>query len=174
MDEILKTMLSKRGVAVETMETLEDPAGGRLLKIGEYLVHVTPKSRVSESDLATFMEEIGKQGAARGILIVENPPSAVVLNAIRKVADKVQLFHKKQLIIDISAHRKVPPHRILSAEERTAFLESYRASTKTLPDMDSQDAMAKWIGARPGDIVEILRGSEAPYYRLCIANTSLA
>lgn len=174
MDDVLKMMLSKRGVAVETMETLEDPSGGRLLKIGEYLIHMTTKSRVSESDVAAFTEEMGKQGTARGILIVENSPSAVVLNMIRKVADKIQLFHKKQLIIDISAHRKVPPHRILSSEERTTFLVAYRTTLKTLPEIDSQDSMAKWIGARPGDIIEILRGSEAPYYRLCVANTSLA
>lgn len=178
MDDVLKTMLAQRGVAVETVESLDDPSGGRLQKIGEYLIYQSPKSRLSEDDIDAFAKDIEEKGAGRGILIVENPPSAVVLNVIRKNADKVQLFHKKQLAIDITSHRKVSPHRILSQEERTVFFQKYRVKPEYMPAIDSQDAMAKWIGARPGDVIEILRKSETaggpPYYRMCVANTSLA
>ena len=178
MDDVIKTMLAQRGVAVETAENLEDPSGGRLQKIGEYLIYHSPKSRLSEDDIDGFAKDIGEKGAGRGILIVENPPSAVVLNVIRKNADKIQLFHKKQLVLDITSHRKISPHRILSQEERTVFFQKYRAKADLMPAIDSQDAMAKWIGARPGDVVEILRKSETaggpPYYRICVANTSLA
>lgn len=178
MDEVLKRMLSQRGVPVETVEMLDDPAGGRLQKIGDYLVYQTPKSRLSEDDIDAFVKDIDEKGAGRGILIVENPPSAVVLNVIRKHADKVQLFHRKQLVTDITSHRKLSPHRILTPEERSVFFETYRVNPSLMPSIDSQDAMAKWIGARPGDVIEILRKSETaggpPYYRICVANTSLA
>jgi DNA-directed RNA polymerase I, II, and III subunit RPABC1 len=178
MDDVLKTMLAQRGVPVETVESLEDPSGGRLQKIGEYLIYETPKSRLSEDDIESFLKDIREKGAGRGILIVENPPSAVVLNVIRKHADTVQLFHKKQLVFEITSHRKVSPHRILSQEERTNFFQKYRVNAELMPAIDSQDPMAKWIGARPGDVIEILRKSETaggpPYYRVCVANTSLA
>jgi DNA-directed RNA polymerase subunit H (RpoH/RPB5) len=43
-----------------------------------------------------------------------------------------------------------------------------------LPWIDSQDAMAKWLGARTGDVVEISRLSESAgnskYYRYCVSN----
>jgi DNA-directed RNA polymerase subunit H (RpoH/RPB5) len=46
-----------------------------------------------------------------------------------------------------------------------------------MPLLDSQDMMARWIGAKPGDIVEITRKSETagstPYYRLCVADVTL-
>jgi DNA-directed RNA polymerase subunit H len=46
-----------------------------------------------------------------------------------------------------------------------------------MPMIDSQDMMAKWIGAKPGDIVEIMRKSETagstPYYRHCVADVTL-
>ena len=46
-----------------------------------------------------------------------------------------------------------------------------------MPMIDSQDMMARWIGAKPGDIVEIIRKSEAagatPYYRVCVADVTL-
>ena len=43
-----------------------------------------------------------------------------------------------------------------------------------LPWIDSQDAMAKWLGARTGDVIEIERLSESAgnskYYRYCVSN----
>jgi DNA-directed RNA polymerase subunit H (RpoH/RPB5) len=45
---------------------------------------------------------------------------------------------------------------------------------KQLPWIDSQDAMAKWLGARTGDVIEISRLSESAgnskYYRYCVSN----
>ena len=42
--------------------------------------------------------------------------------------------------------------------------------------IDSQDAAAKWIGARPSNIIEVTRFSEssgdARSWRYCVANTS--
>ena len=43
-----------------------------------------------------------------------------------------------------------------------------------MPYIWSQDAVARWIGAKPGDVIEIMRKSETsgatPYYRFCVAN----
>lgn len=43
-----------------------------------------------------------------------------------------------------------------------------------MPYIWVQDPAARWIGARPGDVIEIMRKSETagptPYYRFCVAN----
>jgi DNA-directed RNA polymerase I, II, and III subunit RPABC1 len=175
--EVLKTMLRQRGVNVDDTSGLESDLPGETSKIGEYLVHFSSKSRISQDTIDSVLATMKEGGATRAIIVVDTPPSSVVLNVVRKYADVLQLFHTKQLQFDITTHRKVPPHRILTAEEKNAFLEKYRANTEFMPAIDSQDPMAKWIGARPGDIVEILRRSESaastPYYRVCVANTSL-
>jgi DNA-directed RNA polymerase I, II, and III subunit RPABC1 len=176
--EVLKTMLSQRGVDAATVEDLQTDLPGTSYKIGEYFVYFSSKLRISEKDIvSSILPQTESAGATRSIVVVDVPPSAAVLNVVRKYSDKLQLFHSKQLIFDITTHRKVPPHRILTNEEKTAFLEKIRANPSHLPAIDSQDPMAKWIGARPGDIVEILRMSETagstPYWRVCVANTSL-
>jgi DNA-directed RNA polymerase subunit H (RpoH/RPB5) len=47
-----------------------------------------------------------------------------------------------------------------------------------IPWIDSQDAMIKWIGAVPGDIVEVVRHSDSagsqPYYRYCVPDVNVA
>jgi DNA-directed RNA polymerase subunit H (RpoH/RPB5) len=47
-----------------------------------------------------------------------------------------------------------------------------------LPSMDSQDAMAKWIGAIPGDIVYIQRPSDtagvADFWRYVVEDANVA
>jgi DNA-directed RNA polymerase subunit H (RpoH/RPB5) len=177
--ETLITMLRQRGVTALVPEPVGSELPGTVQKIGEYFIYFSTKSRISDKDIGIVETEMQAAGCTRGIIVLETKPSSVILNLIRKHSDVLQLFHTEQLVFDIMTHRKVPAHRILAEDEKLAFLESFRITDpqKKMPDIDSQDAAAKWIGARPGDIVEIMRKSETagyvPYYRMCVANTSL-
>ena len=171
------SMLKSRGIenAAEDIEGLE----GKLQKVGPVLVWNSLKDRVQPGDIDAVIAKLEETGAAQGIIIVKLPPSPKIMERIRKESSKVQLFYEDQLKFDISKHRKVPPHRILSAEEKDAFLTRFNilnAETQ-MPLLDSQDPMAKWIGAKPGDIVEVMRRSESAgstaYYRCCVADVSL-
>jgi DNA-directed RNA polymerase subunit H (RpoH/RPB5) len=87
------------------------------------------------------------------------------------------MFYEPHLNFDISQHRKVPKHRILSQDEVEKMMKEYNiVKLKTLPKIDSQDAMAKWIGARPGDVIEItgmcMASGENKRYRYCLANVT--
>ena len=72
------------------------------------------------------------------------------------------------------------PHRILKEEEKTALYTKYTIAKpeEQLPWIDSQDAMVKWIGAVPGDVLEITRHSDVAgpttYYRYCVADVNVA
>lgn len=69
------------------------------------------------------------------------------------------------------------PHRILKEDERTLLFKTYNIAKpeEQLPWIDSQDAMIKWAGAVPGDIVEVIRHpSGLPYYRYCVPDVNVA
>lgn len=89
----------------------------------------------------------------------------------------IQIFELRHVQFDITQHRKVPAHRILNSDEKAKLEEKFHiTNVKTqLPLIDSQDAMARWLGSRPGDVVEIIRMSESagatPYYRYCVAQS---
>jgi DNA-directed RNA polymerase subunit H (RpoH/RPB5) len=72
------------------------------------------------------------------------------------------------------------PHRVLVDAERTVVLDTFKISNpeNQLPWIDSQDTMVKWIGAIPGDVIEVTRHSDTAgrsfYYRYCVEDVNVA
>jgi DNA-directed RNA polymerase subunit H (RpoH/RPB5) len=63
----------------------------------------------------------------------------------------------------VPEHVRVPYHRIISSDEMHAIKAYGRISRSMLPVMLNIDAMAIWIGAREGDVVEIQRETNTGY-----------
>jgi DNA-directed RNA polymerase subunit H (RpoH/RPB5) len=82
--------------------------------------------------------------------------------------------------MDITTHRMSVPHRILSDEEAKEILDKNRIvkPEDQMPWIDSQDIQARFIGAVPGNIIEITRHSDTVgkslYYRYCVADVNVA
>lgn len=74
-------------------------------------------------------------------------------------------------VIEVPRHVLVPVHIIPSVEEVDKFCAMYYTSRENFPKISVNDAMAVWIGLRPGDVVKIYRLSETAgqsvVYRLC-------
>ena len=67
----------------------------------------------------------------------------------------------------------VPPHRVMLEEEKQKMIKKYYITNPKLqfPEISRFDPPAQAIGAKPGDLVEIVRSSPTAvttmYYRLC-------
>ncbi len=74
--------------------------------------------------------------------------------------------------VDIFGNRLSPKYRILSAEEVSALLDKFKATTRDLPKIKLTDPAAKQLGATEGAVMEIIRNSktagEAKYYRFVV------
>ena len=85
---------------------------------------------------------------------------------------KVKIATPK-LLFDISDHKLVPKHEILTSEQETELLEKYDCTKAQLPRIKYTDAGAKIVAARPGNIIKITRKSAtagtAIYYRVVIS-----
>jgi len=83
----------------------------------------------------------------------------------KKVEEEVPAFK-------VSTHFLIPKHELLTKEESAQVLARYNSSPSQLPYIQSTDAIAKEIGAKPGDFVRITRGSEtagtSTYYRYVV------
>ncbi|MFX0167919.1 MAG: DNA-directed RNA polymerase subunit H [Candidatus Hodarchaeota archaeon] len=85
----------------------------------------------------------------------------------------VELLHRRFLSIDLFMHELVPTHEMLSEEEIVEIEKEYGIDREQLPKMKVGDPAAKAIGARPGDVLRIVRESETAghhlMYRYCIS-----
>ncbi len=79
---------------------------------------------------------------------------------------------KKRKKIDIFCHELVPKHELLSKEEAEKLLKKLNIYPEQLPWIKKSDPAAVAIGAKPGDIVKIIRKSptagETVVYRYVI------
>jgi DNA-directed RNA polymerase subunit H len=69
-------------------------------------------------------------------------------------------------------HAMVPDHQIMTEEELTGLLSLYNITSEQLPRIYHDDPAVKTIGAKPGDVIRIIRTSHtagrAESYRLVI------
>ncbi|MER3601429.1 MAG: DNA-directed RNA polymerase subunit H [Nitrososphaerota archaeon] len=69
-------------------------------------------------------------------------------------------------------HVLVPRHEILSEEEAREVLQRYRVTPDKLPYILSSDPVVKALGAKPGQLLRIVRRSptagESVYYRVVV------
>ncbi len=104
-------------------------------------------------------------------------PSITSLSIIDKILQKhdgmLQYFHTQELLFNPTKHELVPPHRKLTSDEAKEIMEKYMIKSKgQMPLILHTDVIAKWIGLKQGEIVEITRYNENSgkyyYYRCCV------
>lgn len=110
------------------------------------------------------------------IIITKDKPNDTLIKLMRSlyVTDNIffNIFCINELLYNVLDHAMVPPHRIISEDEKKELFKSYNITDESqLPDINRFDPVARVLGCRPGNIVEIIRPSKtsisARYYRLC-------
>lgn len=84
----------------------------------------------------------------------------------------IQLFWIETLMVNITHHKLVPNHSIVSNEEKEQLLQKYNlVSHSQLPIIMKNDPVAKYYGGKRGDVFKIIRPSETAgeyvTYRFC-------
>lgn len=92
---------------------------------------------------------------------------------LQKKGGTLQYFHVKNLLFNPTKHQLVPKHTKLNNEQMTQVMEKYLIKGKIqIPFILHNDVIAKWMGLKQGDVVQIERYNEnsglSYYYRVCI------
>ena len=81
------------------------------------------------------------------------------------------LYNMKETI-DIREHILVPKHILLTEEEAKNILAKYNVNRTQLPRISKKDPAIQELGAKPGDIIKIIRKSvtagKSAYYRVIV------
>jgi DNA-directed RNA polymerase subunit H (RpoH/RPB5) len=133
----------------------------------------------SDDNVEDFIQKYNNK---KNIIIVFNNdtismPVLSQLNKYDKLFQKkggmLQYFQLKQLMFNPTKHEFVPEHVKLTEEQAAEVMKKYMIKSKTqMPIILHNDIIAKWLGLKQGDIVQINRYNEnsglSYYYRCCI------
>jgi len=119
----------------------------------------TGKSSVAELINFLNLERERYPGLENAIIISERNLSPEAKSLISKVPLYfIQSFTYSELSWNKTEHVLVDPHTLLTKEEVEIFLrENPLIKLEKMPLMVDSDPMAKYLGARPGDVVKITR-----------------
>jgi len=69
----------------------------------------------------------------------------------------IDIFLIQELIINITEHKFVPKHIVLSEDDKNEFLSKTRIKPNQLPKIQLIDPVCKYLGVSKGDIIKIQR-----------------
>jgi DNA-directed RNA polymerase subunit H len=93
----------------------------------------------------------------RAIVVTEGRYTHAVKQGAKK--KNVELLLKSFPVFNIFEHALVPMHEILGEKEKEQLLAQYKVQPYQMPQIKSTDPAVKAIGAKPGDILKIVRKS---------------
>ncbi len=93
----------------------------------------------------------------RALVVTEGRYTHAVKQGAKK--KNVELLPKSFPVFDIFEHALVPRHEILTEKEQKQLLAQYKIQPYQMPQVKSSDPAVKAIGAKPGDILRIIRKS---------------
>ncbi len=121
------------------------------------LIWCVPDETIGIQAVSRMAKTMKEAEIEYGILIA----SGRYTNAAKQTAKKkhIELLPKTFPVFDIFEHVLVPKHEILTPEEREKVLAQYRVKPYQLPQIKASDPAVKAVGAKPGDIIRIIRRS---------------
>ncbi len=106
----------------------------------------------------TLYKYLKEKELERAIVVTEGRYTHAVKQGAKK--RKVELLPKSFPVFDIFEHALVPKHEILSATEKEQILAQYKVHPYQMPQIKANDPAVKVIGAKPGDVLKIIRKSQ--------------
>ena len=110
------------------------------------------------------------------IIIIKDEPNDTLNELMKDIFLNeniyISILNIKRLQFNILKHELVPPHTILSEEEKELFYKKFNIiDNSRLPEISFLSPVSLVLGIRPGDIVKIERNSrtaiKSNFYRIC-------
>ena len=174
IEVMINTMPSKFTVEMSPLDMVFSKDGNNL--IVKYITSV----KVRAGNISSLIQEMVDEKLNTGdtlVLIVNDTITSDSLsesiNNYQKKQNKfIQIFNVESLMFNITEHVLVPNHEIVDETEMNTIMQKYNIQVPAqLPLILQSDPVAKFIGAKKGDLVKITKPSETSgeyiNYRLC-------
>lgn len=166
METVIFEMLSQRGYVnieenKERQEILAEKKDGGII-----CVFLTVITKLNVAEIQNRISDLQDRDIHHGIIIYSGTPTPTVKNVVSRssaIGITIELFHSDDLQFNITKHRLVPVHIVLSKEEATEFKATYGTS---IPYLLRSDPICRFYDFSKGDIVKIIRKDGFVTYRI--------
>ena len=187
-------MLSKRGYIVDedalnmTTEDFknrfgENPSRENLTILVEktddstdqLFVFFPEDEKVGVKPIKTYCKRMKEVNVLRAIIVVKINLTPFARSAVKEMAMhgyKVEYFKDSELLVDITEHKLVPEHVVLTNNQKQELLSRYKLKPSQLPRIQLYDPIARYFGLKHHQVVKIIWPSETAgryvTYRICV------
>jgi DNA-directed RNA polymerase I, II, and III subunit RPABC1 len=130
--------------------------------------------KVGVKPLKTYCTRMKDENVLRAIIVVKGNLTPFAKQAVKEMSVhgyKMEYFRDAELLVDITEHKLVPEHSVLTPQEKQELLERYRLKPSQLPRIQVTDPIARYFGLKLHQVVKIVRPSETAgryiTYRIC-------
>ena len=140
----------------------------------QLFVFLPDDDKVGVKTIKQYCEMMKEASVSHAILVVKQGVTPFAKTALQEMASTylIEHFRDAELLVDVTEHRLVPAHALLSPEDRQALLDRYKLRAEQLTRIQRTDPVARYYGLKVGDVVKIVRPSETAgryvTYRVCI------
>jgi DNA-directed RNA polymerase I, II, and III subunit RPABC1 len=131
--------------------------------------------KVGVKPIKTYCQRMKDENVSRAIIVVKVSLTPFAKTAVKEMAlrgYRVEYFRDSELLVDITEHKLVPEHIVLTDQQKLELLERYRLKPSQLPRIQITDPIARYYGLRHHQVVKIIRPSETAgryiTYRICV------
>ncbi|KAI9883413.1 MAG: hypothetical protein M1823_004830 [Watsoniomyces obsoletus] len=129
--------------------------------IGTIWIEFYEEMSIGIKQMRQFAHHVNEGNFHTGILVTPGSVTPAGLKLIPTVLPAViETFVESDIVINITHHELVPPHILLSKEEKTALLQKYRLKESQLPRIQVSDPIARYYGFKRGQVIKVVRKSE--------------
>jgi DNA-directed RNA polymerase I, II, and III subunit RPABC1 len=116
------------------------------------------KEVVNRQDIITFRNTINDTYGedTNVIYVVKVKPNTFVYKEIK---EQDEIFLMSELVFNRTKHRLVPKHVLMTEVEKRDVLSTYDCRDTQIPRMVTTDYIARYFGAKAGDMFKIFRPS---------------
>lgn len=131
--------------------------------------------KVGVKPIKTYCQRMKEENVMRAIIVVKINLTPFAKAAVKEMSlrgYRVEYFRDSELLVDITEHKLVPEHIVLSMQQKQELLERYRLKPSQLPRIQLTDPIARYYGLKYHQVVKIIRPSETAgryvTYRICV------
>lgn len=137
------------------------------------LVYFVQEPKLGITSVKQLEALLCEEGVHHAIVVYSSTVTSFAKVAVEEIVsngNNIEMFSLDELLFNVTRHHLVPKHTLMPKVFKDELVASLRCKDKNLPIIFSNDPVAKYYGARPGDLFRIDRKDECapcvPYYRL--------